>query len=753
MARKSIVKRRPRHSSWPEPKERRGKRESSGLSTDERAAITAVVDRALGQAPEPPRGGLFRRRATPQPNIVELPEPEETVVLPRRRKSPAAADSDRRERVRRGQRARRLPLKAAVGTAYAGYLAWGLGEVAEHLAGPAGHVLVSGATAVTSGAVVAGMRIAVRHRIGRWSRRFWCSGIGAGAWVTAASVDGAGWGLLGVLVVGTAACSAGWLRAHEVPLTTGPALDDGAVTEDSEVGGAEAIVALWASNVACKGGAVPHSLLTNQETLPLAYRWTVQTPPGAGSFDALLNRRPRIASGIRRTTAKVQLEPFPDEDESQAVLTVVTRDILAEGVGYPGPRYRNGVVPVGPYADGTGDAEVVAYDERGVYHVMASGEPGSGKSAFLEAVCLGLRSSGEWVVLYGDGDPEGGSSPVCNEFAHWADAGPDGVLAQLEAVEAAIRVRGLIKRAMTAGPDGKPVLITDPTTQRAARKLLPCPALPGIMWQLDELYRMASDPVLAEHKFGRRLEYVSRIGRKYGVALCTASQSLLVPDYFNSTPLRGYLAGRNLFAFRNANRTEAAVVNGLRIPPYALPSGGGYSYAAGGGRLAMLRAAWSEDMAAHATGLPASGLDADTQTAMAQWWPTGEPDAEGDTLRALADLEAWRAGRLTIAPDWEVPSPSAAPVMVLNDLPPLPDALTADDVVPTRTDTLGLTPNRAAVLAALEDGATSSGDIADRTGLAGPAVSKILASLADGGLARKESHGRWTAVGEMAGRR
>jgi len=91
--------------------------------------------------------------------------------------------------------------------------------------------------------------------------------------------------------------------------------------------------------------------------------------------------------------------------------------------------------------------------------------------------------------------------------------------------------------------------------------------------------------------------------------------------------------------------------------------------------------------------------------------------------------------------------------MVLNDLPPLPAALTADDVVPTRTDTLGLTPNRAAVLAALEDGATSSGDIADRTGLAGPAVSKILASLADGGLARKESHGQWTAVSEMAGQR
>ena len=751
MARKPIVKRRPRHSSWPEP-ECRGRRESSGLSTDERAAITAMVDRALGQAPEPPRSGLFRRRAAPQPDVVEPSEPEETVVLPRRRNSTAATDSDRRERVRHGQRARRLPLKAAVGTAYAGYLAWGLGEVAEHLAGPAGHVLVSGATAVTSGAVVAGMRFAVRHRIGLWSRRFWCSGISASVWVTAASVDGAGWGLLGTLAVGTAACSARWLRAHKVPLTTSPAPGDEAVTEDG-VGGAEAIVALWAANVACRGGAVPHSLLTNQETLPLAYRWTIQTRPGTGSFDTLLNLRARIASGIRAATAKVQIEPFPEEDDSQAIFTVVTRDILAGGVGYPGPRYRNGVVPVGPYADGTGDAEVVAYDERGVYHVMASGEPGSGKSAFLEAVCLGLRSSGEWVVLYGDGDPEGGSSPVCNEFAHWADAGPDGVLAQLEAVEAAIRVRGLIKRAMTTGPDGKPVLITDPSTQRAARKLLPCPALPGIMWQLDELYRMASDPVLAAHKFGRRVEYVSRIGRKYGVALCTATQSLLVPDYFNSTPLRGYLAARNLFAFRNANRTEAAIINGLLIPPYALPSGGGYSYAAGGGRLAMLRAAWSEDMAAHATGLPASGLDADTQTAMAQWWPSGEPDAEGDTLRALADLEAWRAGRLTIAPDWEVPTPGTAPVMVLDDLPPLPDALTADDVVQTRTDAPGLTPNRAAVLAALEDGATSSGDIADRTGLAGPAVSKILASLADGGLAHKESHGQWTAVSEMAGRR
>ncbi|WP_224389083.1 hypothetical protein [Pseudonocardia sp. ICBG1293] len=116
----------------------------------------------------------------------------------------------------------------------------------------------------------------------------------------------------------------------------------------------------------------------------------------------------------------------------------------------------------------------------GVRNGLVTGEPGSGKSACLEAIGLGLAASGCWHVFFGDGDPDGGSSPVLNDVADWAESGPDGVLAQLGAVEAALEVRSLLKSTLTEAPavGGALVPITDPATQSPARKLLPTRSCP-----------------------------------------------------------------------------------------------------------------------------------------------------------------------------------------------------------------------------------------------------------------------------------
>jgi hypothetical protein len=721
------------------------------------------------------------------------------------RQSPAEAARlktgfERAMRIETGRRARRLPYLATAATMAAGYTAWGAVELAQAAAGPAGQAGTVAGTAGLCAAALGGLRIFYRHGIDpRWQRRWWTAGLGAAGWVsTAAAVGPNSWLMSAALAAGAAATSTRWLRAHEVPDPGAVAPPPAIIEVPTEEDLGEVLAQRWADAVGRQGGVVPGALLTGRGDLPNAIRWVIHTPPGTVSFGDLLGRQPRIAAGLRQPAARVILEP--GDDESTAVLSVITRDVLADGVPYPGPRYGGGRIPLGPYADGTGEAEYVAYDHVGCRNGMATGEPGSGKSAFLEAVALGLKASGEWYVLFGDGDPEGGSSPLLNQVADWAEAGPVGVLTQLEALEAALEVRGMLKSTLTLGPDGhSPVPISDPTTQVPLREMRPCSAYPGIKWILDELHRLTKDPELAKHDFAHRLERLVRIGRKYGIVVLTGSQSLLVEDYGNRTPLRGMLSARNCFAFRNGNKTESAVVAGLRLSPAGLPPGGGYAFATGTGRLSMLRVAWARDMGRHAAALPATVLDGDTHLALAPYRP--EQDRDPATLYATATerLRQWRTGQTTqpgqsaavtdgqpARPDKTGGRPVSAgrgPVSGGLGGIVIPSALTADNVIPIRAEHPDPTgpvatghPDRIPA-AAPQDGPDSvdedldldllndsqrcvhdalaslgrrqparTGQLVDLTGLRAPAVSKALARLGELGYARKLAHGAWVST-------
>jgi len=757
MARKSIVKRRPRHSSWPEPKERRGKRGSSaGLSADERAAITAVVDRALGQAPESPRRGLFRRRATPQPDVVEQPqpEPEETVVLPRRRNPTAATDSDRQERIRRGQRARRLPLKAAVGTAYAGYLAWGIGEAAEHFAGPAGHVLVSGATAVTSGAVVAGMRFAVRHRIGRWSRRFWCSGIGASTWATAASVDGAGWGLLGVLAIGTAACSAGWLRAHEVPIPDSGIVEVPTPTT-ARVDVVGDLAARWAREVSANPKLAPECNLTGGHGLSNRCEFTLELASGM-TLAKIRSAHEGIASAMRLDAMQITFAPpLPGangfRDSSRADVSIILSSPITGAVYYDGPsyNYRNGHgrIGLGPYVDGENWATYELFRPRGMFSGVVIGSTGKGKSSVVNGIVCSARSSGNIVTLYLD--PKGNSSPDLARHATVTEIGLDRAELFTQTVETLVRWLG--KQASADNEAG----------------FTPGQGRPGYLIVIDEC-----DMLFGMKGMGDRWGLIAKISRSLGAALLLATQYGGTKAFGNSEILRSSIRVGNVVLMRTESNTSDTLIAPDMPKSTTLPTEPGYAYLKNDSSIpAALRSSWlltgDEDVPA---GFPAHLADFNADVALARYpdapmCPIGRKATEllagNGTQQERQEARAARLRREIAAfldgtaPADARPSPEAASMLagLSTRFAALPGPLA--NVVPIRRQNTGtpLTPNHAAVLAALKDGATSSGDIADRTGLAGPAVSKILASLADGGLARKESHGRWTTVGETAGRR
>ncbi|WP_226363155.1 hypothetical protein [Pseudonocardia sp. ICBG1142] len=224
--------------------------------------------------------------------------------------------------------------------------------------------------------------------------------------------------------------------------------------------------------------------------------------------------------------------------------------------------------------------------------------------------------------------------------------------------------------------------------------------------------------------------------------------------------LRSFLTARNLFAFRNMNRSENAVIDGLAVAPTSLPSGGGYCFANSGGRMTMGRVAWAEDLGEWVRSVPAAVLDGDTAAAVLPFQPVQglSPQARWETQ--TAKLAAWR--RTTTGAELPSPSdaapvvpavPSSAPVPVVA-LPgwsgvAVPSALTAADVVSVPApaaetvasaegaEHAGLSSAQREVYAALAAGHTRTGDIAAVTGRKAPAVSKALTALASAGLAVK----------------
>lgn len=652
-------------------------------------------------------------------------------------------------RIEHGRQARRVPYVATLATEALGTAGWGLGEFAGWAAGDdARTAVVAGAWCLAVLAAIIGWLMA--RRVPRaWRARVRVAVVGGCGWIgLAVTTTPVAWWASGLLVAGAALTWSKWLAAHQVPRAGDlPTF----LVEEMPDDLAARVSARWATRVGAPGGAAPTTRLTLREDLPQATRWRVESEPGTITFAELFARRERIAAALNLPVTKLIFEPW-DEDEGQAELTVVTRDLLAGGVDYEGPIYRDGMIYVGKYADGTGGAWYAAYDEVGCRCGLATGDPGAGKSTLLTSVGIALRWSGEWHVIFGDGDPEGGSAPLLNRVAHWAAAGAQAALGQLEAIEALIEVRAMLKATLTAGPDGRAVPITDAARQLPLAKIVPSPELPGVMWILDELQRLVTDPWLKKRGFVERLEKIVRIGRKYAVVVLAGTQSLLAADFGLSTALRGWLAARNLFALRNSNKSEKAVVSGLEISPASLPKGGGYAYAAGSGRVSILRVAYASDvaMSQYSQGMPTSPIDRDSAAAIAPFLPDESNDPVEELARKVAQLDAWRARIVTTAQapaaKWagvegidgiDIPEPVLATVTSITTRRPaeLPEEVGPDVDV--------LKPAHQAVYRVMQRGCYRTGEIAAETGMLAPAVSKALKALVELDLVHKVGHGEY----------
>jgi IclR helix-turn-helix domain len=535
-----------------------------------------------------------------------------------------------------GARTRRVPWMMAGVTAGVGVSAWGCAQVAGAMAGPDGAATVETVTWMATAVSVPLLRSMFRHRIADvWRKRWWLSTAAAAAWVdvvaaqgpnlvTAEGATGAGVALL----LGTVGFGGAWWRAHEVP-NPGDVdeLDDQPEPEpvplapaprrpEIDTSRAREIEADWAARVA--DGANPiakGSELQHRTHLPHGYRWLIQLDrDGSKGATALITDATEagiaLKLGVRATHVMVERLEGDDDREDRALLTVVTRDVLADGVKYRGPNYDRGVIRIGRYADGTGDARWTSYDRTGVLCGLVTGEQRSGKSAFMALLGMAYRASGEWLVLFGDGDPAGGSSPVLAQIAHDFAKGPQEVLQQLEGLEAILEyARGDLMGLLTLGPTGTAVPITRPG-QRPLDKMLPCPRFPGIAWILDEMHKLTEHPDLRAVGFAKRVGKVVRGLAKYGVALIVGTQSSLGTDFGGDSALRAMLA-KNQLTMRTLNKSETGVVGNGSFNPGSLPKGGGYGFLGDGERQAMIRTEHDEDMDEYAPEVMAAGVDPD----------------------------------------------------------------------------------------------------------------------------------------------
>ncbi|MFI6134017.1 hypothetical protein [Micromonospora sp. NPDC051141] len=671
----------------------------------------------------------------------------------------ADREARRRDRMRYRLRHQSAPHKVLVAVWSAAWLA----RAAVWLTGDA--EAVSATTAGTAG--LAAVIVAMVLRRGRTRRvRTWLYTCLAAAvtWLTVAAGNGVDWTMTAALAGIGFGLATPWWRHHRIPNLT-------PVTAPTPAFDLDSVPALWAANVASKGGALPESYLTDPQISANKERYNVQLRAGRQSIATAMAALTLIASGLHVAQEDIVLERHTSGDASRVALTVVRKSPIKVSQPYRGPQLDYdpatsvGTVFLGPYADGEGLAPWKLFSHNSIWGGLVIGGIGSGKSRLLEALLCSMRASGLVTTFYGD--PQGGtSSDALASNATWAARGNEQIMAMLRGLDRLVYWRGIENSAR--GRNG--------FTPRRDR--------PGIVAVLDECHMILSDAVYGEEATAI-CERIGRVGRKLGIALILASQEGDLPTFGGSNGLRNAVRRGNTVVLRTTNTQTASVLN-LDFDPTLLPDlpGYGYTVAAVGttDRTAPFRSYYLAEL--DDDELDAVHAGAQAREGTSHWWLAHTPDAplDGDlvALRALGTpyaernvaVEAARAelsgqlddlisGRIDAV---EFANPKTTPADAgqaagYGKVVAFPgalnlEALAENPAAPTTPaaaapDPSGLTPAARDIYQAIKAGTAKKGDLITVTGLSDSGVIKALSELIARGDVVKARHGHYALAGDQ----
>ncbi|PSK96036.1 hypothetical protein CLV63_113199 [Murinocardiopsis flavida] len=465
-----------------------------------------------------------------------------------------------------------------------------------------------------------------------------------------------------LFLLGFLAASARFWQVHR-PERTAPAARS--MPAGPPPPGEHPIARKWRTLVASGGGPLNSSKLSSVVAEEFGIQAVLELVPGKQDIDGARAALPKIATALGISAANLMIEPVaptkdePNPDPAKCEFRAVTASAIADGVALEGRRYErdgaDGLVRIGPYADGDGEARLRLYTKDSMWGGYIVGVTGSGKSGMLDNLALAAWQSAHTVVFYIDGAKDGGSSPLIFERADWALGNqPDQWQHMADALLTLIRVRGAEnrRRLKTSG-------------------FTPTPARPGVVVILDESHKIVTRNTAA--KWG----YITREGRASGVSVFMASQIFGLESFGGDDAVRSSVCAGNTVALQ-VGRNQAGMMD-FPLNPAKLPKVAGIGLI-DDGREAVFRAAHAdgEDMAARMDAalvnaaaldpLAVGALDAGCDSAYSRRHEIAEQaDAEVDAM-----LEALEAG---ISPTARTPRTSTGA-----------DAPAADSIAPPVID-------------------------------------------------------------------
>lgn len=518
-------------------------------------------------------------------------------------KEKKAAWGPRELEIRAWQKAMLAPVVTSATTAVAG--------LGGHLVAQAQAGSSLGAAAL-AGVSVAGVSFVVRAGaskvfVKRWESLYWITAGVITAWIAFAVAFGMTWLLGAALTISTVALGTPWWRGHPQPKSTAQEepmqeLPSGADMLEIETAPAKSEADLIADQIQSlfyqhfaldtRGRLGENAYLENRRLINNGVVFDVQVDPDKYTFADIEDIHPRLSAIMGRhlklTKGDILIEPHPTEDFSKGQITFTTHNPLKDGVAYQGPRYKDGYIAVGPWRDGQSWGSIQLSDHKAtVINGLVTGDPGTGKSVFLENLGMSALASGVWKVFYTDGSEDADSSQLLNDYMTWSQAGLGGARRQLKAVKDYLALRGVENNALP--PD--------------IRGVNPSPERVGLVWIIDELHRL----VTVDREFAEELAQVVRLGRKKGVAVWGATQGVDLKDDFGGiAALRDILTSRNVISFYSSSTYGHTMISGPKASPNTLPTGGGYAYlkTPALSRAAMLRTDFAEDMTKWAKQIP-----------------------------------------------------------------------------------------------------------------------------------------------------
>lgn len=595
--------------------------------------------------------------------------------------------------------------------------------------------------AFPTAATIAGV---VYKRRRTWGRRVLLGGLAAAAWLTF-SPYGAGPEQITALVACEYALAARWWQVNRLGYPSAPAGDvPYTPPEEMPPGEDEQILGEWQRYVACTGGPLPGSALMLPEKTRHGWAFTGLFARGKQDLTTAISALVRIAGALDLTVTDIIIESHPIlKSDARFRFQVITDSPIVGAVNFTGPRRAGepgyGLLGLGPYADGSGEAAWRLYTPGSMWSGAIIGGTGIGKSRVVENIVISALSGGDTDYIYLDPN-RGGSSPTLAEHAHWFGT-TDDADDILNAVLAILDARG------------------DENAVEGWTGFTPSPRRPGILIVVEECHRPFADP-----KKAALWARVAREGRKVGIALLCVSQYPGLVTFGNNEALRSSVMEGNAIVLRSTSNQTKQLMAGLQVDPRTLPKIPGYAYMQGsdetGTRTAPFRNRDTDPtsdggVAAYwISRQPRPGLDVLSQTAtLAAGTAYQDRNVSTDTGRAAARarVDELRGGHLP-AGMLKGDAASAATASTVDGgelgvIITFPPAVTADDLrrpaTATEASKHGLSGSPKAVYDAITAGASRPKEVELATGLSHRRVAEILAELVVAGHLIQPRYGRY----------